>query len=67
MKNMKFPIDILWINNDEIVHIQKNVPINPLKSYRSNLLANYVLELNAGVCDKLNIKKHDKVKIIFDK
>lgn len=68
MKDMRFPIDIIYINNDKVVTVFKNVP-NPDKNntnlpvYRSEEPANRVLEINAGLSDKYNIKPGDTVKI----
>ena len=53
MKDMKFPIDIIWINGTgSVVHIEENLrpclasPICP--SYGPNKEAQYVLETLAG-------------------
>ncbi len=68
MKQMLFPLDMVFINNDKIVTIHQNVPIPPanaslssLPIYASSAPANYVLELNAGTVKKDNIKVGDKV------
>jgi len=68
MKNMKFPIDIIYIRNDRIVTIHKNVkpPKNPNESlpiYNSKEPADTVLEINAGLSEKYNFKEKDLVKI----
>jgi len=59
MKNMEFPIDILWIKNGKVVQIHKNVPIpakgtpdSKLKIYSPNTPIDYVLEVSGGYCDK---------------
>jgi uncharacterized membrane protein (UPF0127 family) len=68
MKGMLFPLDIIWIKDEKIVKIDKNVPIpekdevSP-KLYYPPLSVNYVLEVNAGFCDKNNIKVGDTIKI----
>ncbi len=68
MKNMKFPIDIIYIKNNKIVDIFTNVP-NPksenekLKIYISKSKANYVLEINANLSKKYNFKIGSSVKI----
>jgi len=70
MKEMKFPIDIIWISDDKIVYLEKNVPI--LSSGKRAIFysppkpANYVLEVSAGLCDKYGWQVGDTVKI-FDK
>jgi len=67
MKDMNFPIDILWINNEfKITGIEKNVsPDTYPQSFGSKYKAMYVLEASAGYSDKNNIKVGDK--IIFSK
>ena len=65
MKEMKFPIDILYINDGKIVTIYKNVPTpkntaNP-PIYNSTEPADTVLEVNAGISQKYNFKEGDKV------
>jgi uncharacterized membrane protein (UPF0127 family) len=66
MKNMHFPIDIIWIEDDEVVNISKNCQPEgerPKKHYQSLFPVNYVLEVNAGVSDKLGLKSGDRIKI----
>ena len=68
MKNMKFPIDIIYIKDDKIVDIFTNVP-NPksenekLKIYVSKSKANYVLEINANLSKHYGFKIGSSVKI----
>jgi len=66
MKDMKFPIDIIFINIDHIVTIEDNVPIitgqkNP-SIYTPTQTANRVLEIQAGLAKKYNFKIGDNVK-----
>lgn len=68
MKDMKFPIDIIYIKDDRIVDIFKNV--SPPKNQNEELeivkpqeKANKVLEINANLSDKYNLKKGDLIKI----
>lgn len=55
MKDMKFPLDIIFINNGKIVSITENAPIptssntNNLKVYLPPSPVNQVLEINAGI------------------
>lgn len=66
MKDMMFPIDIIWIAGDEIVDISRNLPPareNFMPTYTPAEPANYVLEVNAGWADRHGIKIGDKVKI----
>jgi len=67
MKNMKFPIDIIFIRNDKIVTIFKNVSPAKLNNeqlpiYRTQKLSDTVLEINAGLSEKYNFKIGDFVK-----
>jgi len=53
MKDMKFPIDILWLDADKkVVHIEENLqpcsPLLPCPSYAPDVQAQYVLETVAG-------------------
>lgn len=64
MRNMKFPLDFIWINDNKIIQINKE--INPAQKNKETPMikgpkSNYVLEVNAGFCDKNNIKTGDKI------
>jgi uncharacterized membrane protein (UPF0127 family) len=52
MKNCRFPIDIIWIDEDKrIVHVAEDVPPcreDPCPVYEPLRRALYVLEINAG-------------------
>lgn len=67
MKEMLFPIDIIYINSDKVVYVVKNAPaggqVENLTVYRPDEPANYVLELNAGQSDKIKIEKGTVVKL----
>ncbi|MBU4216818.1 DUF192 domain-containing protein [Candidatus Parcubacteria bacterium] len=65
MKQMNFPLDIIWIEDDKIVNIHKNLPPegdNPENHYASQFRINYVLEVNAGFVDEQKIKIGDTVQ-----
>ena len=65
MKNTLIPLDIIWLNeNMEVVYIGENIQpckeeicggINPIEKSK------YVLELNAGIAQKINLKIGDKL------
>lgn len=64
MRNMNFPLDIIWIDDDKIVKIDKNLlpeGENPVNNYSPDIPVNYVLEVNGGFADKNNIKTGDKI------
>jgi uncharacterized protein len=52
MKNCKFPIDILWLDEQrQVVHVAESVPpckADPCPVYEPLRRAAYVVELNAG-------------------
>lgn len=62
MKNTKIALDIIWINDNKIVGIEKNVQPEPEKSdselnkYAPSSSIDYVLEVNGGFSDKNGIK-----------
>lgn len=65
MRSMNFPLDIIWIDGDEIKKVSKNLPPegpNPAINYSSDVPANYVLEVNGGFADENGIKYGDKFK-----
>ncbi len=62
MRNTLFSLDILFINSQkEIVTIHKNTKPLSEQSYPSSEPAIYVLEVNAGFCERHNVKLGDKV------
>ena len=67
MKNMNFAIDIFWIENGQVVGIEKNVQPEPgrsdadLTGYNPPTEITYVLEVNAGFADENNIEVGDSV------
>jgi hypothetical protein len=73
MLNMQFPLDIIWIDDDnKVVFIEKNVP--PCKtaletvtcpSYNGGSMdAKYVLEVTAGFVDEFKITTGSTLEII---
>jgi len=64
MKDMNFPIDIVWINeNLQIVHIEESViPETYPITFKSPSLSKYVLEVLAGLSSKNNFKIGDRVE-----
>lgn len=69
MKNMNFPIDIVWLKDSQVVDIAKEVPIpDPkelqMQTYSPKELANQVLEIKSGQTDILNLKIGDKITIL---
>ncbi len=64
MKNMKFPLDILWINEDgKIVFLAYNYQPCKENDYCPSVIndvpAKYVLEINSGLVNKIGIRPGD--------
>lgn len=61
MKDMKFPIDIIWLDKDyKIVHIEEKVSPNSYpKIFYPERESLYVVEMNAGLAQKNAIKLDD--------
>lgn len=57
MKDMKFPIDIIWLSSErKIVHIEHDLsPSTYPTTYASIKPAQYVLEIQAGRAKSLNL------------
>jgi uncharacterized membrane protein (UPF0127 family) len=71
MKNMRFPIDILWLDGQKrIVHIEAEVPpcrSDPCPSYDPGVEALYVLELRSGCAARHGLKLYDRLNFILPK
>jgi uncharacterized membrane protein (UPF0127 family) len=68
MKDMKFAIDIIYINGDEIVDLFENVPSPKKEGDNLPIItpkekADKVFEINAGLSKKYGFKKGDRVEI----
>jgi len=70
MKDMLIPLDIIWISNEKIIGIEKNVPPpltgtpeNKLINYPSSNPVDYVLELKAGDAEFWGIKIGDNISV----
>lgn len=66
MKNVKIPLDIIFINSKfKIIAIHETpVEKGPLyKNYWSHGMCKYVVETNIGFCKKYNISKGTKIEI----
>ena len=68
MKGMKFPVDMIWINDNTVAEITPNVPVVPaslpddrIPRYASRSKVNYVLEVAGGVATKRGIKAGNTV------
>lgn len=66
MKDMLFPLDIIWINQDGlVVEVERNVkPESYPKTFINTSPASFVLEINAGKAEEEGVFIGSKVKII---
>ncbi len=66
MKDMLFPIDIIWIDKDfKIIHIEKSVsPGTYPKVFYPEADSLYVLEVSADEAEKLNLKAGDAIQFL---
>ena len=69
MKDMQFPLDIIWLDNHRIVHIIHNAkPANSKvepEVMTSPVPVNFVLEIAAGRASKLRLKTGQRMKLKF--
>jgi uncharacterized protein len=63
MKDMKLNLDLIWIKDNQVVDITKNVPspsletsLNELPTYSPSQPVSMVLEVKSGLVDELQIK-----------
>lgn len=62
MKNTEFPLDIIYIGEDQkIVSFQKNAQPYNESSLPSEGAAKYVLEINGGLSDNLGLQVGDSI------
>lgn len=65
MKNVKFPLDIVFCYNNRITQIHKGEPHN-LTLIGDNTLSDLVIELPFGTCAELGITIGDPVRIVHN-
>jgi uncharacterized protein len=66
MKDMNFPLDVIWIAERRVVGFEENVPPEgnrPTKTYFPPVPVTEVLEINAGLVSELGIRVGDVVKL----
>lgn len=69
MEGVNFPLDFIWIKENEIIEITENViptrdrSPEPIKPHRK---IDKTLEVNAGFVKRYNIKVGDKIKLQND-
>ncbi len=69
MKNMQFPLDIIWLDNHRIVHIIHNAKPDNSRDEPEVMISpvpvNFVLEIAAGRAAKLLLKTGQRMKFKF--
>jgi hypothetical protein len=69
MKEMKFPLDIVWIKDGVVAGCSERVQILDKDGHISRVSSpsevNYVLEINSGLCEKYKIIFGSKAEIIL--
>ena len=70
MKGMRFPLDLVWINDGRVVDVTARVPDQPpgtpdsqLPVYSPSRPANRVLEVNAGWAERHGVDAGDPVRL----
>jgi uncharacterized membrane protein (UPF0127 family) len=70
MKNMQFPIDIIWINGNQVVGINPNLQPQPntlageLPTYSPPQPVNFVLEVQAGWAEQNGVQIGHNVEVV---
>lgn len=66
MKDMNFPIDVIWFDQyQNVIHIVENMhPDSYPKVYLPDSPSRYILEVKAGFVDKYDIKKGDFLQVL---
>ncbi len=59
MKGMRFPLDIVWLLDDQVVYIERHVSEKSQDIYYPGTPSNQVLEFRSGTAD--NLKRGDRV------
>ena len=72
MRDMRFPLDIVWLDGTKIIDIAPNLPPEPnvpeekLTVYGARASSTMVLELPAGFMERTGLKIGDTIEILND-
>jgi len=68
MKNTLIPLDIIWIGgNSKIIFMQKNAQpckIDPCEIFGPDENAKYILEINGGLAENIELEIGDEIRIL---
>lgn len=62
MKDMNFPLDIIWIANEKIIYLARNISPELAGTINPGIKADKVLEINGGLSDKYGLREGDEIK-----
>lgn len=65
MKDMRFPIDIIWILDDEVVFVEHNIQPESQDILKPQVIANKVLEINVDKEQKIRVG--EKIQFLYEK
>jgi len=68
MRDMNFALDIIWMHDGEVVCMAEDAQPNDSldrEVYECSHVANYILEVNAGVVENVGLELGDEVEIII--
>ncbi|MFZ2200105.1 MAG: DUF192 domain-containing protein [Microgenomates group bacterium] len=66
MKDMRFPIDMIWLSNGKVVNITPNAQVettDKLPTYSPSVPVNMILETRAGWAEENNITIGDEISL----
>ena len=65
MKGMRFNLDMIWLKDNRVAEIVANVPFGKGEQELINpdVLADKILEINAGQAQAVNLKVGDKMEL----
>jgi len=69
MKEMRFPLDIIWISNDQVIGLSENLlpeGAQPKNIYYPPAPADTILEINAGEAETFGIITGDVIKLGYE-
>lgn len=71
MKNMHFPLDLIWLDKDaRVVHLEEKVPpcgSGPCPGYAPEQPGKYVLEVPAGTIESMGLRTGSKARFVTKK
>ena len=62
MRGMEFPLDFIWILDNQMVDLSENIAITT-QSLSPKEKVNYVLEVNAGTIQAIGAKIGDRIEV----